>query len=263
METAGRTQYLTKAQGMPKNIEKHLEKLVREFTWESNKALIAMKQMALPLRRGGRKVIDIKKRNQAITATDIQTYLRMDDTRPKWAFIADKIFRLAYDHDLAKQEHDPRLNPFIQNWPPAKAARSLTESTKTLLKNARLLRVKVEVDEASEELKRKMPIWMHPGTKASERQSTFKEISKHLRTDHKIATVQDAFNLARTYIYANHQETSECECQTCLDLEKEYSCKNPNACIQQTKHLINKLEDKWKPKILKPTSGKTCPSHYL
>lgn len=242
METGGRTQYLAKAQGMPKSAEKRINKIMSDFIWKSTRAQIAMKQITQPLRNGGRKILDIKQRNMAIAATDLQSYLRLNDYRPKWAYIADDIFRRAFEKRRAISDDDPRTNPFIQKWPPAKAIRLLTKSTKAILETAKKLRLNIEADEIDEEVKKELPIWFHRGTKKDQRQETYSEKSRHLRLDHKIYNVGQTIELARTEINPNHQENAECECPTCMTLEQSYNCKNPDACIKLANKLILKLD---------------------
>ncbi|KAI0038511.1 hypothetical protein FA95DRAFT_1478470, partial [Auriscalpium vulgare] len=70
MVVGGRTQYLTKVQGMPQHIENILIKKIREFIWEG-KAVppLAIEYLYLPKDEGGIGLLDLKARNEAIHIT--------------------------------------------------------------------------------------------------------------------------------------------------------------------------------------------------
>ena len=78
MIIGGMTQYLAKVQGMPESAIKSLEKLIRNFMWSSeNRPTISMGHMLSTTEEGGKKVLDIAMRNEAIQLTWVQAYLRM------------------------------------------------------------------------------------------------------------------------------------------------------------------------------------------
>lgn len=85
-------QFLTKAQGMPTNIEETLTKMARDFIWEgSTKRKIALENLQRPIEEGGLNLLDIQARNDAIEITWLKTYLDFSPTRPTWAKITDLI----------------------------------------------------------------------------------------------------------------------------------------------------------------------------
>jgi hypothetical protein len=67
---------------------------------------------------GGKKVLDIYARNEAIQLTWIQAYLKMDDTRPTWAQLADEIFRNDAPGEPKSiiDDQNARTNQFPQTW---------------------------------------------------------------------------------------------------------------------------------------------------
>lgn len=75
MIVGGITQFLTKAQGMPKDIEKAIEKIIKSYTWDSDHAAISIDRLSFPKETGGRKMLDIKTWNRAIKAMTLKTYL--------------------------------------------------------------------------------------------------------------------------------------------------------------------------------------------
>lgn len=66
----GITFYLTKVQGMPKEIEDNLEKIIRTFMWENSSPRVNMGMLHEPIERGGRNLLDIRSRNEAIHLLD-------------------------------------------------------------------------------------------------------------------------------------------------------------------------------------------------
>ncbi len=67
MVVGGMTQYLAQVQGMPEGAEKKLEKRIRKFIWrEKTKSPINIDTLYAPIKMGGRGLLDIKSRNEAI-----------------------------------------------------------------------------------------------------------------------------------------------------------------------------------------------------
>jgi hypothetical protein len=66
MVIGGRTQYLTRGQGMPRQFEDSLIHLRDEFLWAGKKPRIAEDTMSLPLEQGGKQILNIRARNEVI-----------------------------------------------------------------------------------------------------------------------------------------------------------------------------------------------------
>jgi hypothetical protein len=56
---SGKTQYRTRVQGMPKEIEEKLVRMRDEFLWEGKKPRVAHLTMGLPIDDGGKQILDI------------------------------------------------------------------------------------------------------------------------------------------------------------------------------------------------------------
>jgi hypothetical protein len=56
MVIGGRTQYLTRVQGMPDDVEERLIRIRDNFLWEGKKPRIAHSTMRLPLQEGGKQI---------------------------------------------------------------------------------------------------------------------------------------------------------------------------------------------------------------
>ncbi|KAF9001290.1 hypothetical protein BDQ17DRAFT_1244540, partial [Cyathus striatus] len=79
----GETQYKTRVQGMPPDIEKHLTKIISKFIWDGGLPLISRQIMCEPHEQGGKKLLDIEIRNEAIELMKLQCYLHFGPEWPK------------------------------------------------------------------------------------------------------------------------------------------------------------------------------------
>jgi hypothetical protein len=122
MVVGGMTQYLTKVQGMPTDIEARLENRIRKFLWTEKASVTVNKEtIYAPADLGGKNLLDIITRNEAIAVTWLQSYLSFGDDRPLWAFVADEILaKKAPAGDLNINEA-LRRNMYLQNWRPVLA----------------------------------------------------------------------------------------------------------------------------------------------
>jgi hypothetical protein len=92
MIMSGMTQFLMKAQGMPKAIETALTKLIRSFIWDGQKTSpISLKRLEHPISEVRIGLLNISTRNEAIKITWIKTYMDMSNTRPAWEFATGAI----------------------------------------------------------------------------------------------------------------------------------------------------------------------------
>lgn len=75
--------------------------------------------MTLDHNKGGKKVLDIEARNEAIELMKLKRYLSSDEQRPAWAFIADVLFAKNARENL-KPNNFPRdvklPNAFSNAW---------------------------------------------------------------------------------------------------------------------------------------------------
>ncbi|KAJ7599746.1 hypothetical protein C8J56DRAFT_768950, partial [Mycena floridula] len=126
---AGWTQYATCVSGMPKAVEEHITRLQKNFIWETKASSINVDTMSAAIARGGKKMLSIPVRNEAIDLKRLQTYLREDTEHPDWAFIADILIR---NHRLklkATEDKNICSNMFLEKW------RANTQKLPPLLKS--------------------------------------------------------------------------------------------------------------------------------
>ena len=110
----GLTQFLTKAQGMPKRIEDALMKMTQDFIWhDTTHPEIAAKTLYCPIENGGLNLLNISVRNEAIEIMWLKTYLEAPSKRPTWAKLTDIIIDVAAPKNTNPQA---RTNTFLQTW---------------------------------------------------------------------------------------------------------------------------------------------------
>ncbi|KAJ7108888.1 hypothetical protein C8R43DRAFT_862258, partial [Mycena crocata] len=92
MVVGGMTQYLTKVQGMPAEVEERLEKRIRNFVWaEKVRVTVNKETVYAPVEDGGRNLLDIVARNEAISITWLKSYLTFGKDRALWTYVTDEI----------------------------------------------------------------------------------------------------------------------------------------------------------------------------
>ncbi|KAI0336956.1 hypothetical protein BDW22DRAFT_1306724, partial [Trametopsis cervina] len=70
MEVGGRTQYLTKVQGMPTSTQLEITAIIRKFMWPNQTTPpVNMSTLQRPIKEGGLGLLDLKTRVKAITLT--------------------------------------------------------------------------------------------------------------------------------------------------------------------------------------------------
>jgi hypothetical protein len=124
MVVAGMTQYLTKVQGMPQDIEKRLIKKICTFIWgHENTPPIGLPILSSSISEGGKKVLDLSARNKAIHLTWLKSYLELGPKRPLWAFVADALINKRIPN-IKSVDNVSQINIFLQNWNTKPNARS-------------------------------------------------------------------------------------------------------------------------------------------
>lgn len=113
----GMTQYFTHVNGMPEKVLKHLQRAQREFVWGGSKSSpVDQNTLMAPVAKGGKNLLDLAARNEAIQLMKLKSYLELDPgTRATWAYLADSKFA----HNIVKSDNvDPEslLNMFLQTW---------------------------------------------------------------------------------------------------------------------------------------------------
>jgi hypothetical protein len=102
---------------MPKGIETRLERRIREFVWDRKPySPVDIETMYPPIKEGGRNILDIQARNQAIKAMIVKEYLSFSSKRLMWAAFADRIFAVRAKAINAGIPLETRRNILLQSW---------------------------------------------------------------------------------------------------------------------------------------------------
>ena len=260
MQVAGVTQYLTKVQGMPQEVEAELSRQIRRFMWNNEKTdLVNQKQMSTSHRKGGKKVLDIDSRNKAIHLTWLKAYLNLGEDRPTWAFFADAIIRddIPPSHGI---DNDPesRILPIIQDWEPRSRGSNLPEDLRAMMKLAKELNVQLSATDPSKEVQSSLPIWYHARSAPSVRKLYKTKNAKCLRQKHGIRLVEDILEmLAQTP--DEHTARINCNCAKCHISRTNTKCKHPHECINLAATLVKRIYPKWNPTAVRGSSSQPTP----
>ena len=246
MIAGGKTQFLTRAQGMPEPIQDEIHKTITEFVWGKERASMNIKDAARDPSQGGRKIMDLVRRNEAIDLMWVKQYLNMGPNRPKWAFMADEIFRSARPKNATEMPGTiEKWNPLIQNWKPKARSEHIPRRIQNAMKAAKKHGVELEALEPNEETKRGMPVWLHRKANGEAAKIYKTNGAKCLKMKHRTHYMGQLANLIEN-IPDDHRETNFCTCRTC-DGASKLGCNHPQRCIEAAKRLINSLAPKWRP----------------
>ena len=155
------TQYLTVAQGMPPDIKKTLVDRSREFIWDnSKKPSISMDILHTPIAEGGKKLLHLKSRNEAIKLMWLKSLLSPEEHCPQWAHFAHALIA-KYTAPNPVVHPNAWNNMFLQTWKPV--IRKLPPPLQRIIKTARKYRTKWEANLIPPDITQKLPIWFHIG----------------------------------------------------------------------------------------------------
>jgi exonuclease III len=241
------TQFLAKVQGMPKEVALRLEKRARKFLWaEKEKVRINQETVHAPFEQGGRCLLDIMSRNEAIAVMWLKSYLNFGPGRPDWAYAADSIIALNAPTSQRNIDKDIKISPFLQSWDTQVS--KLPNDLQVLFKVGRKYGVRLEGRMFSQEIVHGMPIWYHIEAPRVRRLNTGNE-SRCLREVHKIRTVGDTETLAANLKFRGHRSRRNCRCPRCLTILSSTECNNPHKCYTRAQKLMDALPAKWNPQM--------------
>ena len=181
------TQYLTKAQGMPKPIEQKLEQKIKAFIWDGEgKPPISIETMYAPIDKGGKQVLNLAQCNDAIELTWLCNFLTPTAKRPTWTFFAHALFNhFAQKSPIVHEE--ARVNVFAQTWTPRVC--SLPQSLQRIIKAARKYNLNLEALFYAEDTLDSFPVWFHIGADEIISKQNNTQVANCLCTCHKVTTV--------------------------------------------------------------------------
>ena len=244
----GHTQFLTKAQGMPKEIENTLTKIARDFIWEGGTlSRIALENLHRPTQEGGLNLLDIRARNDAIEIIWLKDYLDFSPSRTRWAKLTDLIIDASMPQ--GNNTHT-RMNCFLQTWhPPRRGERAskIDEDTIRMLKAGQKYNVNLAAIRLDPHLKAQLPAWHHLG---SEARTLNNNPTKCLIHRHEVKTIADLIRISARLRNQNqelpHRPSIYCRCRDCQE-DRNNQCWTPHKCAQEALTRINKTFPKLNP----------------
>jgi ribonuclease HI len=244
----GHTQFLAKAQGMPREIENTLTKMARNFIWEGGTmSKIALENLHSPIQEGGLNLIDIRARNDAIEIIWLKAYLDFSPSRPTWAKITDLIIDASMPQGANAHT---RVNCFLQTWnPPQRGERAtkIDENTTRMLKTAQKHNVNLAAIRLDPHLRAQLPAWHHISTEA---RTTNNNPSKCLIHKHEARTIADLLKISARLRHQDqetpHRPSNYCRCHDCQE-DRNCHCWTPHECAKEALTRINKIFPKLNP----------------
>ena len=244
----GRTQFITKAQGMPDNITETLTNMIKNFIWDN----MPNPRLALPAlhdrkNKGGIELLNLRHRNDAIELMWLKEYLSKKTKRPTWAYMTDILLKETAPKNLPEEA---RGNPFLQKWSAptrGKRAEKLGEDTIRMLKAAKTYSATFAPIRITNKLKEAMPAWLQIGHQKTIPQNAQ---AKCLIGTHNATTIKDLCRvterLKRVYRGGVHAPVHSCHCKDCTE-DRENGCTNPQRCAIDAQRRLEKLVPKMNP----------------
>ncbi|KAI1783863.1 hypothetical protein LXA43DRAFT_902741, partial [Ganoderma leucocontextum] len=163
MEVGSRTQFLTRAQGMPEVVEKELESIVSGFMWgEGKHPMINKETLYKPRSEGGLNLLDLKARNAAIDLIWLRDYMTQGPMRPTWAYVADILLARAVTASSRNVDVDTRVNNFLQTWTVStRKSAGLPQDLAQMVKTANKYDARLASGKPAKDLRNSLPIWYH------------------------------------------------------------------------------------------------------
>ncbi|KAF5381283.1 hypothetical protein D9615_008354 [Tricholomella constricta] len=240
MEVGGRTQFKARVQGMPDQITEKLAKTTRNYLWDSESTpAVGAKTLSLPRTKGGKKVLDIKIRNQAIELTKLKTYLQFDENRPKWAKVADEHFTKNISTTRKTRNDNSLVAMFIQNWT-AKTREgntSLPMTLRNMLKAAKKYKLAFTPKDPTTHLVNQMPIWHHIGTKPMKKILNNDEWARCHRKIHNITSTGHMTHYVDEPMPHRHKERKNSGQKTLDCLEPKWDPRTPRLGPDEPREL--------------------------
>ena len=246
MIAGGKTQFLTRAQGMPKEVADEIRKAVSSFVWGKRTATMGIRDAAKSPEYGGRKILDIVKRNEAIDLMWVKQYLNMGTNRPKWAYLMDEIFRIVRPKRPKETYHMiEKWNPLIQHWKPKARSPDIPQRVHDALRLAGKYGVELESLDPSETTRSEMPVWLHRKASSEAARLYKTDAAKCLRNNHRTHYIEQLTKMLEK-VPDEHRRTNFCTCPTCKNAA-EQGCTHPQKCLEMARKLIESLAPRWRP----------------
>jgi hypothetical protein len=214
--------------------------------------------MILDISEGGKQILDIPARNEAIDLWNLQSYLKQGPKRASWCYFVDFLLINFLETSYLKLQPGQIMNVFLQDiHVPISQRTPLPEEIKRMILIARKYKLKFTGLSVNNEVKLKMLIWRHPITnKVLYQQACRREAATCLRLNHQAQSVEDILTIARRRTIVTrkpHQVNpsgigrKNCGCPLCYQDRTLLGCNHPGQCIETAKILVDSILAKWNP----------------
>ena len=246
MVVGGLTQYLTRVQGMTEEVTTLIKQKITKFLWDDAAPMVSAQTMSGQFIDGGKKILDIQARNEAIDLMRLKSYLRLNDTHPRWAKVADTLISQGIPKSQNIPTNTSRVNTFLQTWTPTtNKASMLPSSLHGMLKTATKYQVELDPLSPSQALHRCMPVWYHKGQDERKYPQNNGKWAKCQKSNHKIQTVGEIYPYINETNRLHHFPRLNCTCVPCRNAQNK-GCGNPTICQKAAQKLLNTIHPKWR-----------------
>ncbi|KAH9480754.1 hypothetical protein JR316_0007354 [Psilocybe cubensis] len=255
MVVGGLTQYKAQVQSMPKEVADQIEKKIHKFFWDDKSATVNINTIRLPINEGGRNLLDIKARNEAIELMKLRNFTKPPKDRPRWAKVADQILVLnanqAFDvPDVAKED-----NYFLQNWTAKLQSNpNIPDSLRDMLATARKYNVGVHDVNPGKQMREQMPIWHHIGFDPNKRSYRTHKWVRCQQQNHHISLTGQMAAFAHRNNGRGHLRRRNCKCALCKE-DRAAGCNNPALCREAAAKVLDILLPNWDPRKAEDIPG--------
>jgi len=177
-----RALFLATVNRMPKDIQKRIEKQMKDFIWNDKKATMNWKEVSQPREIGGLNMPNIETRIEAQIIW-LKKYLAPKNERPDWAYVVDQIIfnNLQKTPKIAKEN---KISWIFQLWNKTGKKDTIPKFVNEMIKVDRKYKVEYDILEAGPKPRKLLPIWHHIGIE--DNYSWNKKLVTCLRKEHKI-----------------------------------------------------------------------------
>ncbi|KAL0562834.1 hypothetical protein V5O48_019244, partial [Marasmius crinis-equi] len=201
------------------------------------------------IKNGGRAVLDLRARNQAITAKWVMRYA---DKKHIWTNFLTEICALNTPKSKQRKHNSPlslKVDPFLQKWKP-----NLGNNTKLpneildMFTVARDLDMRLEALAIPRNLLNEMPMWNHAKADPHVNRQNNSASTRCLLDKHRLRTVGETVHISLLLRMPDHIPHDECECPMCLEINEQLGCDHPHSCALKANLLLDCLPEKWDPR---------------
>ncbi|KAG1881982.1 hypothetical protein C8R48DRAFT_587415 [Suillus tomentosus] len=229
---------------MPKEIEKTLTNRARNFIWDNKgKSQVSLDILCAPIDEGGKNMMHLTHRNDAIELMWLKGLLKPEQERPPWAFFANALIA-KYVKPAPTVHPTVKINLFLQSWKPL--TRKLPPSLQRIIKAAKTYHVKWDACIIPPQVARQLPIWFHIGANQNLNKLNNYYYANCLRDKHNVRTVGD-IEAITSPMPQGHLNKKECECDRCNKERTQYNCNKPYRCRKTAIDILHCILPKWNP----------------